>query len=109
MLRGLSRRKSAIARKRALRELPKDDGQIPILMTDRRRVFWGLVTPEEVHGHAAEVMAKHDRRHKHERWGGNQWGEQWVQEPLLRMQFAIRMPLLKTDLGYRDWCRSTRR
>jgi len=108
-VRGLSRRKSALAIKRALSELPEDDGKIPILMRDRCRVFWGLVTPEAIHDHAAQVMALHDARERIERWGGNQWGEEWVQKPYLRTQFAIRMPLLKTDPSYKDWCRAIRR
>jgi hypothetical protein len=108
-MRGLSRRKSAMARNRALRALPEDDGLVPILASDGwRRSFWMLAPPQAVHDHFAETMARHDKRRKKERWGGNQWGEEWVQKPRFRKMFARRMPLLLTDLAFRAWCRAIR-
>jgi|SRR5215469_1902325 len=104
-----SRRKAALAR-RKLKELPQDDGMIPILGRDRYdRLIWLLARPEDIQTHFAQQMAKHDERDRLERWGGNQWGEEWVQKPSLRGHYAARMPLLKTDRGYKDWCRDIRR
>lgn len=108
-MRGLSRRKSARAIKRRLRELPQDDGLIPVLMIDWGRRYWGKVTPQAMHEAMAEKMAVHDARSVYERWGGNQWGEEWVLKPSLQPQFLRRMPLLKTDLNFRDWRRAARR
>jgi hypothetical protein len=107
-MRGLSRRKSAIARNRAQRALPEDDGLVPILATDGWRSFWMLSTPQAVHDHFAGTMATHDSRRLKLRWGGNQWGEEWVRKPETRKLFARRMPLLKTDLSYAAWKRAIR-
>lgn len=94
---------------RRLRELPQDDGLIPILVRGPLGgVKWALVPPQEVREHFASTMAKHDARRRKLRWGGNQWGEEWVQKPDKREAFNRRMPLLKTDLPYGAWKRAVR-
>ena len=96
-------RRLGLAARRRLRELPEDDGKIPVVMSDGWRHWIGFVEPAEIQEWAAKKMAVHDQRGKKERWGGNQWGEEWVIKKDTRPLFAVRMPLLKTDLTWREW------
>lgn len=100
------RRRASAARR--LAELPPDDGLIPIRIWMFGTLRWTLITPDEIHEHFAAQMAEHDSRRKKLRWGGNQWGEEWVQKPERREAFNRRMPLLKTDLPYPAWKRAIR-
>jgi len=98
----------ALAQKRRLREIPPDDGLIPVLAhkktpTGGRRFVFELQTPEQIQRYCRGVMAAHDRREVFLRWGGNQWGEQWVCDPWSRELFQADQPLLKTDLPFRAW------
>jgi hypothetical protein len=109
-MRGLARRKLGIAARRRLRALPQDDGLIPVRMSKRDR--WGdrklwieLIEPERMHQHCACTMARHDARDDKERWGGNQWGEEWVTSPSSRSLYARDFPLLATDLSLNAWRR----
>lgn len=88
-----------------LAALPEDDGLIPVLMKGLGGPYWGKVTPEAMHEHCARVMAIHDARDDELRWGGNQWGEEWVVRPETRLPYAKRMPLLPSDLSLKAWRR----
>jgi hypothetical protein len=61
------------------------------------RRFQKLVTPEELQEAARERMLPHDKRPLYERWGGNQWGEGWVHNPLARRGYERQAPPLLTD------------
>jgi len=100
-------RRIGVAARRRLRELPQDDGLVPVLMFDivggMKRHFWARVPPEVMHDACAATMAKHDARSDDLRWGCNQWGEDWAMWPERRNELLCRMPLLKTDLTLRQW------
>jgi hypothetical protein len=94
-------------RRRPLAAPPPEDGLVPVPVWDAgpggwvRRVV--LMPADMVQAHHAEAMARHDRRHPHERWGGNQWGEGWVTRPGRRDYFEQEAPLLATDLTWGEW------
>lgn len=100
-------RARGIAARRRLRELPQDDGLVPVLMSETtktgKRHFIALRHPDEIRAHCEREMARHDLRIDHERWGGNQWGEQWVIQPELRDRFARERPLFRTDPTFPQW------
>lgn len=99
------------ARKRRARrmpDLPPDDGLIPVPVWDVGRAGTRVMrvvlrTPEEVRWQCAGHMAAHDARSPFLRWGGNQWGEQWVTAAWTRPLFARDQPLLATDLDFKAW------
>lgn len=106
-MRGLAHRKRGLGARRRLRALPEDDGKIPVLMTQQTgigtRRFFELIDPERMHQHCVVQMENHDGRSDEERWGGNQWGEEWVVVRETRPLFLARMPLLLTDLTLPAW------
>jgi hypothetical protein len=104
-------RQLGLAARRRLRALPEDDGLVPVPMSERthwgdRKLWIELIDPERMHQHCALMMGRHDARDDEERWGGNQWGEEWVTSPSSRPLYARDFPLLATDLSLKAWRRS---